>query len=172
MTANNIDELWFLLRERLAASRYANSYDTEINFEQEVWTRVVALAQDLGVGDLSGACLTSHAIHENRSEEAWRSFCREPHGPDVNILGSNNRLDIVFRHEVGSIGIEVKWLGQRGHAAKLTQGLGQVLLGLEHRDRTILVIHCGTVGVNERERLREVGNRVCAGSRTALVVVP
>jgi sugar phosphate isomerase/epimerase len=168
----DIDELWLLLRERLAGSQYAETYDAEPALEVEVWKRVVTLAVDLEI-DVNNACLTSHAIHRDRSDDAWKLFREEPGGADVNVLGSNNRLDIVFRHrELGSIGIEVKWLGATGHAAKLTQGLGQALLGLENRGRTILLIHCGAVDVKERERLREVGDRICAGLRTGLVVVP
>jgi hypothetical protein len=91
----------------------------------------------------------------------------------VHVLGSNNRLDIVLKHpECGSIGIEVKCLGATGHAGKLTQGLGQAVLGLAHRDRTVLAIHCGTVSADERERLRKVVNEICEGTRTAVVVVP
>ncbi len=172
VTPNNIDELWLLLRERLGGSQYADRYDAEPALEVEVWKRVVTFAVDLEI-DVHNACLTSHAIHRDRSEDAWRLFCEEPRGADVSVLGSNNRLDIVFRHwELGSIGIEVKWLGANGHAAKLTQGLGQALLGLENRDRTIVLIHCGTVDVKQRERLRQVGDRICAGLKTCLVVVP
>jgi hypothetical protein len=170
--ANNIDELWLLLRERLAAPQYADTYDAEPALEMEVWKRVVALAEDLGI-DWNNSCLTSHAIHRNRSEDAWQSFREKAGGADVNVLGSNNRLDIVFRHpELGSIGIEVKCLGTTGHAAKFTQGLGQAVLGLENRDRTLLLIHCGTVEVKMRERLQQIGDRICAGLRTRLVVVP
>jgi hypothetical protein len=172
VAAKDIDELWRLLRERLAGSQYADTYDAEPALEMEVWKRVVTLAVDLGI-DVGNACLTSHAIHRDRSADAWQLFCEERSGPDVNVLGSNNRLDIVLRHpELGSIGIEVKCLGANGHAGKLTQGLGQALLGLANRDRTMLVIHCGTVDVNERQRLRQVGDRICAGLRTCLVVVP
>jgi hypothetical protein len=171
-TVNDIDGLWLLLRTRLAESPYEDTYDTETTLEAEVWRRIVDVAVQLGL-DVGRACLTSHAIHENRSEEAWQSFCRAPRGPDVKVFGSSNRLDIVFRHtQLGSIGIEVKCLGASGHAAKLTQGLGQALLGAENRDRTILVIHCGTVDANERERLRQIVDRICAGSRISVVVVP
>lgn len=170
--AKDIDDLWLLLRDRLERPGYADAYDAEPELEVEVWRRVTALAGELGI-DARGACLTSHAIHPDRSADAWRSFCGEPGGPDVNVLGSNNRLDIVFRHqELGAIGIEVKCLGERGHADKFTQGLGQALLGLENRHRTILLMHCGSITVEERERLRQVGNRVCEGLRMGLVVVP
>jgi hypothetical protein len=172
ITAKDIDELWLLLRERLAGPGYADAYDAEPALEVEVWRRVVTVAVDLGI-DANDACLTSHAIHPDRSDDAWQLFCREPGGADVNVLGSNNRLDIVFRNrELGTIGIEVKYLGEKGHAAKLTQGLGQALLGLENRNRTILLIHCGTIEVKERERLRQIGDRICAGLGIRLVVVP
>jgi hypothetical protein len=172
MNPTNIDELWMLLRERLAEPKYAGAYPTESAFEADVWTRVVKLATQIGL-DVSTACLTSHAEHTDRSVAAWRRFCREDMGPDVNVLGSNNRLDIVLRHpEYGSIGIEAKCLGASGHAGKLTQGLGQAVLGLAQRDRTLLVIHCGTVDANERERLRKVGNKICDATKTAIVVVP
>jgi len=172
VTVKNIDDLWLLLRQRLAGPKYADTYDAEPALEVEVWKRVVTLAADLGI-DAKNACLTSHAIHRDRSDDAWQLFCGEPSGADVSVLGSNNRLDIVFRHpELGSIGIEVKYLGEKGYAAKFTQGLGQAVLGLENRDRTILLVHCGTVDANERERLRRVGDRICAGIRTGLVVVP
>jgi hypothetical protein len=167
-----IQELWMMLRERLAAPNYAGAYPTESAFEAEVWTGVVKLAKQIGL-DVSKACLTSHAERADRSPLAWKEFCQEEVGPDVNVLGSNNRLDIILRHpKYGSIGIEVKCLGANAHAGKLTQGLGQVVLGLAHRDRTLLVIHCGTVGANERDRLREIGNRICDGTKTAVVVVP
>ncbi len=161
-----------LLRERLAEPGYAGAYATESAFEAEAWKRVVSLASELGL-DVSNACLTSHAEHAGRSAVAWKAFCEEDAGPDVNVLGSNNRLDIVLRHpEYGSIGIEVKCLGANGHTGKLTQGLGQAVLGLAHRDRTLLVIHCGSVDTDERDRLREVGVRICKRLNTSLIVVP
>lgn len=172
VTPKGIDELWTLLRERLAEPGYAASYATEAAFEVDVWRRVVALAIHLGL-DVRNACLTSHVGNVDRSATAWEAFSKEEFGPDVTVLGANNRLDIVLRHpEYGSIGIEVKCLGAKGHASKLTQGLGQVLLGVAHRDRTVLVIHCGTVGTNERDRLRHVGNRISDGLKIGLVVVP
>jgi hypothetical protein len=172
MNPTSIGELWMVLREQLAEPNYAGAYPTESAFEAVIWTRVAKLATQIGL-DVSAACLTSHVEHSDRSIAAWKRFCQEDIGPDVNVLGSNNRLDIVFRHpEYGSIGIEVKCLGASGHAGKLTQGLGQALLGLAHRDRTLLVIHCGTVDAGERERLRKVCNKICDATKTAVVVVP
>jgi len=172
MNLTNIDELWMALRERLGEPAYARAYPSESAFEAVVWARVVKLAAQIGL-DASTTCLTSHVEHTDRSSAAWREFCQENVGPDVNLLGSNNRLDIVFRHpEYGSIGIEVKCLGASGHTAKLTQGLGQALLGLAHRDRTVLVIHCGTVGADEREKLRRICNKICDTTKAAVVVVP
>jgi hypothetical protein len=167
-----IEELWLLLRRRLAEPGYANLYTTEEAFEADVWKRVVSLATQLGL-NVSESCLTSHAEHADRSAAAWKKFCQEETGPDVSVLGSNNRLDIVLKHaDYGSIGIEIKCLGASGHAGKLTQGLGQALLGLAHRDRTLLVIHCGTVDLYERQRLRDIGIKICNGLKTAVVVVP
>jgi len=172
MNPTSIDELWMALRERLPELNYEGD-PTESAFETAVWTRVVKLASEIGL-DASRSCLTSHVQHTDRSAAAWKEFCHEDMGPDVNLLGSNSRLDIVFRHpEYGSIGIEVKCLGASGRTAKLTQGLGQALLGLAHRDRTLLVIYCGTtVGADEREKLRKVCNKICDATKTAVVVVP
>jgi hypothetical protein len=168
----NIDYLWMMLTERLAAPGYAVAYATESEFEAEVWTRVINLATEIGL-NVDKACLTSHVKRAHRSAVAWMEFCVEATGPDVTFFGSNNRLDIVFRHQVyGSIGIEVKCLGASGHAGKLTQGLGQAVLALAHRNRTLLVIHCGTVSTDERERLRTIGAKISGGTRMAMVVVP
>lgn len=168
----NVDDLERLLEERLGAPAYADEYESEVEFESDVWKRVVTLAKDLRI-DPAQSCLTSHAIHADRSCEAWQGFCAEEVGPDVNILGSKNRLDIVLRHpQLGSIGIEVKCLGAAAHSSKLTQGLGQAVLGLANRVRTMLVIHCGAVNKEERDRLRDVATRICAGSRVRIVVVP
>jgi hypothetical protein len=74
-------------------------------------------------------------MHSDRSAEGWEEFCQESNGPDVGVLGASNRLDIVVRNrEVGSVGIEVKCLGASRHAGKLTQALGQAVLGLANRD--------------------------------------
>lgn len=176
MNLTSIDELWMILRERLAEPNYACVCPTESALEDEVWTRLVELAKQLGL-DASTTCLTSHTERVGRSDIAWKCFCQEYNGPDVNVLGSNNRLDIVFRHkEYGTIGIEVKCLGDHGHALKLTQGLGQALLGLAHRDRTLLVIHCGTVDAAERKKLQKVCDEICdatnAKKKMAIIVVP
>ena len=169
---SSIDELWVTLRKRLGESDYLRTYETEMAFEGDVWARVVRIAAEMGLSAES-ACLTSHAMHPGRSGAAWKEFCSQERGPDVNVLGSNNRLDIVVRHpEYGSIGIEVKCLGATGHAAKLTQGVGQAVLALAQRDRTLLIIHCGTVSAAERQRLRETSDKMCNGMRTAVVVVP
>jgi hypothetical protein len=153
---------------RLAEGGYKARYSDETAFEVDVWPRVFSLAQELGFD-----CLTSHAVHADRSVEQWREFCEDPRGPDVKALGANNRLDIVLnKRDVGSIGVEIKCLGDSGHAAKLTQGLGQVVLGLANRDRTVLLIHCGTAPEVERTELRRLADRICNGSRIRLVVVP
>ncbi|MGV8081745.1 MAG: hypothetical protein AB2L22_16985 [Syntrophales bacterium] len=169
---SNIDDLWVILRRHIEGSDFLDSYLTELAFESDVWARVVEVAVKYGLNK-EAACLTSHRTNPGRSPVYWEEFCKQEKGPDVNVLGSNNRLDIVFKHpEYGSIGIEVKCLGTKGHAAKLTQGIGQMVLALAHRDRTILVIHCGTVSSAERQRLREVSKKICKGTRMAVIVVP
>jgi hypothetical protein len=130
LRVKSVDELWSMLRDRTGRPGYKANYGTEADFEADVWKRVIDLARDLGL-DVEPSCLTSHAIHRERSASAWREFLREPAGPDVKALGSHNRLDVVLRHPShGSIGIEVKYLGPTGHAGKLTQALGQALLML------------------------------------------
>ena len=172
LNPKDIGELWMDLRSRLHQPGYKDKYESEAEFEVDVWRRVVRLANDLGI-DAASTCLTSHAIHTDRSARAWERFLHEGAGPDVNVLGSKNRLDIVLRHPThGSIGIEVKCLGQTDHAGKLTQALGQALLGLWHRQRTVVVIHCGTVDADVREELRTIGEKICDGTKTGLVVVP
>src|SRR5258705_1442086 len=133
LNPTDIDEMWLILQDRLLEPGYEDQCATEAAYEADVWKRIVAVATDLGI-EVGTTCLTSHAIHAERSVQAWERFMKEERGPDVDALGSKNRLDIVFRHpNHGSIGIEVKCLGQTGHAGKLTQALGQALLGLWHR---------------------------------------
>lgn len=165
---NDIDTKLNRLVSRLAEPGYEPAYPDETALETEVWARAVALAQEWGFD-----CLTSHTAHSDRDVEKWEAFCREEVGADVRVLGANNRLDIVLRkRSVGSIGIEVKCLGEKGHTAKLTQGLGQAVLALANRDRTVLVIHCGPASAAERAELRSIGERFCASSRIRLVVIP
>jgi hypothetical protein len=169
MSHVTVDDLYTALRKLLAAPGYAKTYGSEPEFEAAVWGRLIKL-----FGQNTGACcLTSHQEHGERSAEAWKAFCCEDSGPDVNVLGSKNRLDIVVKHSVqGSIGIEVKCLGNGGHVGKLTQGLGQAMLALAHRDRTLLLIHCGTVKTEDREKLRKIANEICRGTRISIIVVP
>jgi hypothetical protein len=173
MAYATVDELNTALRKRLAKSGYLNTYETESAFERDVWDRCVKFMAEV-IDDPSIYCLTSHTKNRSgRSRAAWKAFCRGDCGPDVKVLGTNNRVDIVIKHPVkGSIGIEVKCLGDAGHVAKLTQGLGQAMLALEHRDRTVLIIHCGTVEVRERQRLRRIADKICQGSKTSIIVVP
>jgi hypothetical protein len=121
MAYETVEELYRTIRTRLAQPGYADMCEDESAFEAEVWARLVELLGDDGTQH----CLTSHADREGRSPSAWKAFCKETPGPDVTVLGSNNRLDIVVKHHVrGSVGIEVKCLGKSGHPGKLTQGLG------------------------------------------------
>jgi len=168
MQSGGIDAFVDQLVDRLHEPGYKPTYPDEMSFEVDVWPRVVALARHLRFD-----CFTSHTVHPERSAEAWEAFSREPNGPDVKVLGANNRLDIVLRQRaIGSIGIEVKCLGAKGHSAKLTPALGQAVLGLANRDRTVVLLHCGTVSETERAKLRDIGSRICDKSRVRLVVVP
>jgi len=173
MTYAGIDELYCAIRKRLAESGYSKTYSNESDFENAVWDRLLKFKSD--VKDPGIVCLTSHNGRKGRSADAWKVFCsKKRDGPDVNVLGCNNRLDIVIKHKHvrGSIGIEVKCLGVSGHAAKLTQGIGQVMVALAHRSLAILLIHCGTVTARERKRLREVAEEICKGTRMSVIVVP
>ena len=172
MTYKTIADLFDSVRTELAKPGYADKYADERAFEADVWKRLRTLVTNAG-GDPATVCLTSHTWAEGRSAENWRAFCFGDHGADVNVLDSKNRLDIVLRHpQGGSIGVEVKCLGAGGHAAKLTQGIGQAMLALAHRDHTILAIHCGTVAKNERERLRNIAAKISAPPRMSVIVVP
>jgi len=170
---DSVDDLYVALVQRLTKPGYSSTYTDEASFEADVWDRVFSAVSQI-VQNPGTSCLTSHtAKHKGRSDTAWKTFCREERGPDVKVLGSNSRLDIVIKHPVeGSIGIEVKCLGNSRHAAKLTQGIGQTMLALVHRDRTLLMIHCGTIEANERNRLRTVADEICRGTRMSIVVVP
>ena len=169
MAYSTVERLYQAILNRLAQPGYAKRYADESAFEKDVWARLVKL---LGV-NAAQHCLTSHTQLEGRSAAAFEAFCKEKRGPDVHVLGSNNRLDIVVKHQQkGSVGIEVKWLGKRGHTKKLTQGLGQAMLALENRDLTLLMIHCGTVTSDDRRQLQRVADRICLGTKTAIIIVP
>ena len=129
-----------------------------------------------GRAKVKACCLTSHAGLPGRSADEWAAYCKEKGGPDVKALRSNNRLDIVVRLPADmsrSVGIEVKCLGSGNHARKLTQGVGQAILALAQRDRTLMMIHCGTVSPKEREHLRTIAKDIFRGmKRISMVVVP
>jgi|GEM_PF-3385948 hypothetical protein len=174
MNYSTVDDLNVALVKHLAEPGYSKTYQDEDAFEADVWARLLKFMSQLNK-DTTTSCLTSHTQRNGRSEAAWKAFCGEDCGPDVNVLGSNNRVDIVVKHPIqGSIGIEVKCLGEKGHAARLTQGLGQAILALAHRDRTILIIHCGNAKASEseKEKLRAIAEKICRGSKTSIIVVP
>jgi hypothetical protein len=167
-----VADLFEAVRDALARSKCPERCANERAFEEAVWRCVRELVCN-GGGDPASVCLTSHTWAEGRSEQAWRDFCAHARGADVEVLDSRNRLDIVLRHPTGgTIGIEVKCLGQKGHAAKLTQGIGQAMLALAHRDHTLLVIHCGTVGREQTERPRGIASTIAAPPRMEIVVLP
>jgi hypothetical protein len=164
-----------LTRALASPRRYARRYRSEAFFEKDVW-RIIRrrCKRHFGPSRLSRIVLTSHTgSHGPEERAAWAEFLRSKPGPDVRVLGSNNRLDIVVKHpRRGSIGIEVKCLSSRGHAGKLTQGLGQAVLALANRHLTLLLIHCGAVPSKQQRELRTIARRICQGSRTRIIVVP
>ncbi len=156
----------------LAAPGYASRYDSEDDFEAAVWMRVCDFMPGIGY-ERQASCLTSHAERVGRSPDRWDGFLRDRPGPDVNIFESNTRLDIVLKcGALGSIGLEVKWLGSDRHAEKLIHGIGQAMLGLRNRDRTVLVVFCGDVDQSGRRELRQVLDRVTRGTGLSIVLVP
>jgi len=171
-----VQRLFSDLTNTLASPRkFRVRYRSEAAFEDDVWNVIRARCKrHFGRQRLSRVVLTSHQRNQGSDErKAWQEFLRSTPGPDVQALGSKNRLDIVVRCEPhDSIGIEVKWLSSRGHAAKLTQGLGQAVLALANRQRTVLLVHCGSVPVTQRRELRTIARRICDGSATRLIVVP
>ena len=148
MNHATIDDLYDAITQQLAKPGYKKRYIDEDHFEDDVWKRLWRMFE---AKEPSSICLTSHTRRKGRSPEEWAKFCQADSGADVKALGSNNRLDIIVRDGSRTIGIEVKCLGDAGHTAKLTQGLGQAILALAHRDRTIMMIHCGTRPDSERK---------------------
>jgi hypothetical protein len=174
MRYETLDALCAGIATRLAEAGYDPSYRSESAFEAAVWSRLMAFMSE-AEQDPRASCLTSHVEREDRSAEAWEAFLREDPGPDVNVFGTNNRLDIVVKHaSLGSIGVEVKCLGEGEvrHPEKLIHGIGQAMLALANRERTFLVIHCGTIDNQERLGLREIADRICRGTRLSIVAVP
>jgi hypothetical protein len=164
-----------LVRTLSAPGRFRHHYPSEAAFEDDVWELVrTRCRRHWPKAPLSQLVLTSHKRNHGPAErQAWLEFLRATPGPDVRVLGSNNRLDIVVRPSTrDSIGIEVKCLASQGHAAKLTQGLGQALLALGNRRRTLLLIHCGSVPQRDRDALRRIARRICRTNVMCLVVVP
>jgi hypothetical protein len=168
-----VDAQYVALSKRLADPGYSDKHADEADFEAAVWDRLFTFMSDNGE-DAAACCLTSHTQgRTGRSDKAWKAFLREECGPDVNVLGSDNRLDIVVKHPIeGSIGIEVKWLGDRGHAVKLTKGIGQAMLALACRSWTLVIIHCGSVQPEQRDKLRTIAKQICRGTKTSIIVVP
>ena len=168
MNHATIDDLYDAITQQLAKPGYKKRYIDEDHFEDDVWKRLWRMFEAKAP---SSICLTSHTRRKGRSPEEWAKFCQADSGADVEALGSNNRLDIIVRDGSRTIGIEVKCLGDAGHTAKLTQGLGQAILALAHRDRTIMMIHCGTRPDTERKALREIARKITTGSGTSIIVV-
>jgi len=170
--SQTVDAVCAALVCHLAESDYEPRYDSEGDFEAAIWDRVRDFMSTLHF-DPQYSCLTSHVERVGRSQDAWDAFLKDERGPDVRALGSNNRLDIVVKCDtLGSIGLEVKCLGDDRNADRLVHGIGQATLALENRDRTILIVFCGGIEQADRPRLRQVLDRATRGSRVSIVLVP
>lgn len=171
----DIDSLNAALVSALNRKGYEERYPSEIAFEQDVWKRVRAvIVGEVGETAADELCLTSHTAITPRSQTAWDRFMKEPTGPDVDVLDSDNRLDIVVKHPRNThqtIGIEIKLLGKSDNAIKLTQGIGQAILALANRSRTILVIHGGEAGREQCRQLQGVVERICSEPHLSIIVV-
>jgi hypothetical protein len=92
----------------------------------------------------------------------------------LRIFGVNKRVDLAVQHPDGHrIGIEVECFTQANRADAFVIGLGQTLLALGHRDRTILVAHCGSIPTPaERQELRRIAARVSEHPCVRVVLIP
>ncbi|OGA05198.1 MAG: hypothetical protein A3I00_08805 [Betaproteobacteria bacterium RIFCSPLOWO2_02_FULL_64_12] len=107
-----------------------------------------------------------------RSKDAWDKFLKTGK-VDLSVLGANKRLDLVVRHPTGkTIGIEVECLVGKTLANALIIGIGQAVLALGHRDRVLLVVHCGKRPSGQRKSLRRLGRKIFTDPRIRMIVVP
>jgi hypothetical protein len=158
-----------------AARRLQTSYPNENAFECAVWDVLFKrCAARFGRPHVPDILLCSHKSLNlrGRSAEAFRRFLHCPKGPDQWILGSRKRVDMVVKHPSGrTIGIEVECLTQQKPADALIIGVGQAVLALGQRDRTILVAHCGEAASAKVETLRTIARHVST-SRFQIVLRP
>jgi hypothetical protein len=167
MAYATVEKLYQAIRNRLAQPGYAKMYADESAFEADVWARLVKL---LGP-NAAQHCLTSHTQRKGRSAAAFEAFCKERRGPDVRVLGSNNRR---HRREAPAerVGRNRSEVAGQARSYQNAHAGGQAMLALEHHDRTLLMIHCGTVTSDDRRQLQRVADRICLSTKTAIIIVP
>jgi len=95
----------------------------------------------------------------NRSAEKWAELLSSSLA-DLEVLEAKKRLDIVLQLPGKvTIGIEVECMSAQSPADQFIVGLGQSVLALAHRDRVLLVAHCGPNSSASRQ-LQEIANRI------------
>jgi len=162
-----------LSRDKRLKRRFAR----EPQFERVVWDVVLErCARYFGKDTVPDLLLSSHKSLNlpGRSAEAWKRF-KEQGGPNVEVLGSGRRLDMVVLvpGTRRGLGIEVECLSGKNPGNQLIVGLGQSLLALAKRDCVILIVNCPRASRKERNELREVGRRMLRQApRLQLVVTP
>jgi hypothetical protein len=150
-------------------------YANEPAFERAVWdTLYERCSRHFGEEGIPCALLCSHASLNlpGRSQSEWDKFLASGHA-DFRIFGANKRVDFAVQHPDGRrIGIEVECFTQANRADAFVIGLGQTLLALGHRDRAILVAHCGSASSSERQALRHIAKRVSEHPHVRVVLLP
>ena len=155
--------------------RLKQAYANEPAFERAVWAALhLKCCTFFGKKGASCALLCSHSSLDlpGRSQSEWDNFLDLGHA-DFRIFGANKRVDFAVQHPDGHrIGIEVECFTQANRADAFVIGLGQTLLALGHRDRTILVGHCGSPTSAERQVLRHIADRVSEHPHVWVVLLP
>ncbi len=156
--------------------RLKQAYANEPAFERAVWDTLYR--QCCRHFDDDGAKCALLCSHDSlnlpgRSQPEWNKFLDAGHA-DLHIFGVNKRVDLAVQHPDGHrIGIEVECFTQANRADAFVIGLGQTLLALGHRDRTILVAHCGSIPTSaERQELRRIAARVSEHPHVRVVLLP
>jgi hypothetical protein len=149
-------------------------YTSEPAFERAVWKTLHHLCvQHFGVAKAKCVLLCSHYSLNlpGRSQSEWNSFLNAGHA-DFQIFGMDKRVDFALSHPDGQrIGIEVECFTQANKADALVIGLGQTMLALGHRERTILIGYCGSPTPAEREALDLIATRVSEHPRVRVVLL-
>jgi len=156
-------------------ARLKQAYPNEPSLERAVWDTLYArCGLHFGPDSVSSVLLSSHRSLglPGRSQSEWHAFKDAGHA-DLVIFGTSKRVDLAVRHpDRHLIGIEVECLTQANPADALVIGLGQTLLALGHRDRTILVAHCGSPTLAEQNELRRIAAKISQHPHVRIVLLP